>query len=301
MKEECIFLRDLSSIPNIDITIPTNWLLINSMSNNMNISDVMIRYLVVKEFYTCINSNEKELLYNQKGKMNYDVINELGFPMMALYYKMQSKRAEYVKKISTINVENSVFNFIDLIEKVDKYGFDTKYPLEINQNFCLLDGAHRLALALYHKVPKVKIFFYGGLNFTPNYSLQWFKDMNMVEYVDIIMDTYKTILKENSSIYIMCSSKKIDFGKYKEKFFIEEIQFYEELTEQFDFLNNCKLENNVKFWKLISKFNNDKTIYPIYSEEINIPMIINEIEKELITFCNSKNIILMKQKGDKNV
>ena len=301
MKEECIFLRDLSSIPNIDIIIPTNWLLINSMSNNMNISDVMIRYLVVKEFYECTNSNEKELLYNQRGNMNYDVINELGFPMMALYYKMQSKRAEYVKRITTINVEDSVYNFINLIEKVDKHGFDTKYPLEINQDFCLLDGAHRLTLALYHKIPKIKIFFNGGLNFTPNYSLQWFKDMNMVEYVDIIMNTYKDILEENSSIYIMCSQEKIDFNKYKEKFFIEEIQFYKELSEQFDLLNDCKLRNEVKFYKLISKFNNDKTTYPIYSEKINIPVIKNELEEEIIKFCNSNNIILMKQKGDENV
>ena len=38
MKEECILLRELSSIPNIDITIPTNWLLINSMSDNNNIT-----------------------------------------------------------------------------------------------------------------------------------------------------------------------------------------------------------------------------------------------------------------------
>lgn len=301
MKEECIFLRDLSSIPSIDITIPTNWLLINSMSNNMNISDVMIRYLVVKEFYESTNSNEKELLYNQKGNMSYDVINELGFPMMALYYKMQSKRAEYIKKITSINVENSVYSFIDLIEKVDKYGFDIKYPLEINQDFCLLDGAHRLALALYHKIPKIKIFFNDGLNFTPNYSLQWFKDMNMVEYVDIIMNTYKDILEQNSSIYIMCSQEKIDFNKYKEKFFIEEIQFYNELMEQFDLLNDCKIQNKVKFYKLISKFNNDKTIYPIYSEKINIPVIKNELEEEIIKFCNSKNIVLMKQKGDKNV
>ena len=125
--------------------------------------------------------------------------------------------------------------------------------------------------------------------------------MNMVEYVDIIMNTYKDILEQNSSIYIMCSQEKIDFNKYKEKFFIEEIQFYNELMEQFDLLNDCKIQNKVKFYKLISKFNNDKTIYPIYSEKINIPVIKNELEEEIIKFCNSKNIVLMKQKGDKNV
>lgn len=301
MKEECIFLRDLSSIPDIDITIPTNWLLINSMSNNMNISDVMIRYLVVKEFYASSNCSEKELLYNQKGNMSYDVIKELGFPMMALYYKMQSKRAEYVKKITTINVEDSVYNFIDLIEKVDKYGFDIKYPLEINQDFCLLDGAHRLALALYHKVPKIKIFFNDGLNFTPNYSLQWFKDMNMLEYVDIIVDTYKSILEKSSNVYVIGSREKIDIDKYKDKFFIEEITFCSENKQQFELLNNCKLGDEVKFYELISKFNNEKTTYPIYSEKINIPAIKNEFEEEMITFCNSKNIILMKRKGGKNV
>ena len=214
---------------------------------------------------------------------------------------MQSKRAEYVKKITTINVENSVYNFINLIEKVDKCGFDINYPLEINQNFCLLDGAHRLALALYHKIPKIKIFFNHALNFTPNYSLQWFKDMNMFEYIDIIMDTYKSILEKNGSIYVIGMQEEKDINKYKDKFFIEEIQFYSGKKERFDLLNNCKLKNGFKYYKLISKSNNEKTIYPIYSEKINIPVVKNELEEEMITFCNSKNIILMKQKGDKNV
>lgn len=301
MKEEYVCLRELSSIPNIDITIPTNWLLINSMSNNMNISDVMIRYLVVKEFYTSTNCSEKELLYSQKGNMSYEIIKKLGFPMMALYYKMQSKRAEYVKKITTIKVEESIYNFIELIEKVDKHGFDIKYPLEINQDFCLLDGAHRLALALYHKIPKIKVFFKNGLNFTPNYSLQWFKDMNMFEYVDVIIDTYKSILEKNSCVYIMGLSQEIKLDKYEDKFFIEEIQFYNEKKEQFELLNDYKQDNNFKFYKLISKFNNEKNTYPMYSEKINIPIVRNNLEEEMITFCSSKNIILMKQKGDVNV
>lgn len=301
MKEECILLRELSSIPNIDITIPTNWLLINSMSDNMNISDVMIRYLVVKEFYECTNCCEKELLYNQKGNLSYELINDLGFPMMALYYKMQFKRAEYVTGITKINVDDSVYNFIDLIEKVDKYGFDIKYPLEINQNFCLLDGAHRLALALYHKVPKIKIFFNDGLNFTPNYSLQWFKDMNMLEYIDIITDTYKFILEKNSGMYVIGLKEEVYVNKYKDNFFIEEIQFYNGEKEKFELLNSCKLEEELKYYKLIPKFNNEKNIYPVYSEKINIPIVKNELEKEMITFCNSRDIILMKQKGDNNV
>lgn len=301
MKEECILLRELSSIPNIDITVPTNWLLINSMSDNMNISDVMIRYLVVKEFYECTNCCEKELLYNQKGNLSYELINDLGFPMMALYYKMQFKRAEYVKRITKINVDDSVYNFIDLIEKVDKYGFDIKYPLEINQNFCLLDGAHRLALALYHKVPKIRIFFNDGLNFTPNYSLQWFKDMNMFEYIDIITDTYKFILEKNSGMYVIGLKEEVYVNKYKDNFFIEEIQFYNGEKEKFELLNSCKLEEGLKYYKLIPKFNNEKNTYPVYSEKINIPIVKNELEKEMITFCNSRDIILMKQKGDNNV
>lgn len=299
MKEEQIYLKNLSSIPNIEIIIDTNWLFVNSMKEDMNISDVVIRYLVIEEYYLKSDLDIEKMLNSIKENLSYENILTLGFPMLALYYQMQYKRAEYIKKISSIDVSSSLYTFINLIKKVDVEGFNINYPLEINQDFYLLDGAHRLALALYHKIPRIKIFFNNGLNFTPDYSIKWFEDRQMKEHVKEINKNYKKILEKNSLIYLIETNDEINQYTIDKNFFIERIKSLPS-NKKWQLLTKEQKEKDV-YYKLISKFNQDKNCYPKYTENVNLPRIVNDYEEQLINWCNSNDIILLKEKGELSV
>ena len=293
MDTEQVILKELSAIPNIEIFVDTNWLFIHSMKENLNISDVVIRYLVVEEYYQNIG------LYQEiNKKKNFDYNNIPTLPMLRLYYEMQQKRAEFIKKISSIDVINSIYNFIDLIEKVDLNGFDINYPLEINQNFCLLDGAHRLALALYHGISKLKIFFHQGLNYTPNYSINWFEDMSMTKHIDVIKTNYIRILDKISCSYIISEISEDMINQIKEKFFAKKIDKNYLMNIKVDCLTSSKNFNSKVFFKLIPKTIECKTVYPEYFEKDNRPAFYNKYENKLIDYCNKNNITLLKEKGD---
>ena len=300
MQEEKIYLKQLSAIPNIEILINTNWLFINSMARNMNISDVIIRYLVVEEYYQKKDIDEKQIIEQLGKKIDYDSILDLGFPMLALYYQMQYKRSEFIKHISSIDVSSSIYNFLDLIHKVDIEGFNIDYPLEINQNFCLLDGAHRLALALYHQIPKIKVFFNQGLNYTPDYSIDWFKAMNMEKHIFNINNNYKKIIEKNSKSYYLLSDSSIETDDLEKIYFVSINNTLPE-NLNYEFISKNNNVSKLYVYKLIPKENGETTVYPEYTEKINLPKIINLNEKKLVELCDSNDFVLLKEDDDKNV
>ena len=122
---------------------------------------------------------EKLLSYQFKnGKFNrYDIVvrylaaedhlgkNNYGFK---LYRKMQEKRGYVV-------VEEAVERYKKLIDDIDKNGFDPHSQLPVGKNQELIDGAHRLALALYFKEPLLPLKL-RKVPFETDYSLQWFKE-----------------------------------------------------------------------------------------------------------------------------
>lgn len=159
------------------------WILNYSMGENMNISDVIIRYLAIENYY---------------GK------NNNGFE---LYNEMQKTRVKTNKKVPKYRDDNGI-RFKKLIESFDKKGYDYKYPIQLNSQFALFDGAHRLALALYHNMSSVPVYIDFTEKETPNYSLEWFKDNEMSNYVDIICKKYKNIIEKLSDKYILMVNKK---------------------------------------------------------------------------------------------
>lgn len=90
-------------------------------ASGFNRYDMIVRLLAVEDYF---------------GKNNY------GF---RLYKKMQAAR------ISPEWVEPSVERFKALIESYEKNGYDEQSEIIIDQNLNLLDGSHRMALAMYYK------------------------------------------------------------------------------------------------------------------------------------------------------
>ncbi|MDD4082618.1 MAG: hypothetical protein PHD05_04490 [Sphaerochaetaceae bacterium] len=192
-------LKKLSFLSGITVKVNTLWLFRYSMHNNMNASDVIIRYLAIENYY---------------GK------NNNGFE---LYNNMMDARVKNREKLKGRN-DNGV-RFKELIKSFEEKGFDNDYPIQLNKYFLLGEGSHRLALALYFNVKEVPVCFLNQLNIVVDYSADWFDRVGLNEFRLIIENEYIRILKEKSSKYIVELSNLIPKSNLiHKKFYIEELK-----------------------------------------------------------------------------
>lgn len=147
-----------------------------SMRNNMNISDVIIRYIAIENYY---------------GKENN------GFEH---YSVMQSTRVRNNPMIPSYRDDNGK-RFKELIKSVEENGYMNEYPISLNIDGMLFEGAHRLALALYHNLDEISYVFDNTITYTPDYSLDWFDKYDLGYLKPIIISKYQEILlKEKSNV-----------------------------------------------------------------------------------------------------
>ncbi len=183
--------------------------------NMFNRYDIIVRYLAIEEYF---------------GKNNY------GY---SLYKKMQEKRG-FLQRIDHKKVDDSLKKFIELIENIQKNGFDEYSTISVGKNQELIDGSHRLAAALYfdEKLIPLKLNRY---KYDTVYGLGWFKEndfskeeLNRIEqkrkdifyekgiYFQVILwppvqNYFEEITNSLALKYNMLDSYNIDF-KDKDKF-----------------------------------------------------------------------------------
>lgn len=165
-------LLNLFEIPNVIVKVPTKWLFINSMidSNTLFNAHLMVRYNAIKSYF---NNDDK---------------------WWKIYNSMQYKRVLQNKLIPRDKINNEE-KFKSLIDNFKENGFQDQYPIIINRNFRLVDGSHRLALALYFNVKYVPVRIdEKSLCFEKEYSLAWFKENGFNEIIDDLIDTYNYII-----------------------------------------------------------------------------------------------------------
>jgi len=151
--------------------VSTRWLLEQNLKNMFS-SDILIRMNTIKCYFE--NNNHGWELYNE----------------------MQNLRVSAIKTIPRhmLNYQNE---FIKLIESMKAIGYDPNYPIMVNQNMITVDGAHRLACAMYFGIEELPITtnekFY---NLLPRpYDLEWFKNNNLNEHIDIIQQLYNEMIQ----------------------------------------------------------------------------------------------------------
>ena len=131
--------------------------------------DVIIRLLAIENYY---------------NKNNY---------CWALYEKLREHQ------LKTTNVKNEIICFVDLIKSVELYGFDTKSEIYIDKNFHLVNGSHRLALALYHKYNTIPCRIIRQ-NANADYSIRRLIDFDFTqEEFDCILNRYRALQTESAS------------------------------------------------------------------------------------------------------
>ena len=165
-------LVELFNIPNIKVEVDTIWLFNHIMKDNYFSAHLMIRLLAIRNYF-----NE----------------NDYGWK---LYNKMQNERVASNPLVPKYMADHEE-QFKELIESMKQNSFDYNHPITINKDFMIVDGAHRLATALYFGLEKVPVTitkksYYDKVR---DYSIDWFKEHNLNDCVEPALSEYTRIRK----------------------------------------------------------------------------------------------------------
>jgi len=139
------------------------------------------------------NYNSMDLLIRTLAIDNYFNKNSYGFN---LYNKVQHARVNQIKAIPRKQY-NNVKRFKKLIKSIQKKGFDINFPLFVNKNGIVIDGAHRLAICLYFGIKEVPVVYkkeFADIDY--DYSLEWLKNNGFGQYEELMLKTLKLIQKK---------------------------------------------------------------------------------------------------------
>ena len=160
-----IFANNIS----IDVVIPTNDLFLAQYTNQgFNAMDIIVKLLAIENYYG---------------------MNDYGF---SLYNKMQKKRVG----------ENWEKRFKDLIKSVEENGLMNIKSIDTDINYSIHDGAHRLALAIFHNVKDLNVKVFNTSLLRRNYGIEWFYEngFDLVE-IAIIMNKFNEVKERLNDPY----------------------------------------------------------------------------------------------------
>lgn len=129
-----------------------------------NGQDIVVKYLAIENYYNR---------------------NDFGFE---LYRKMQTKRVG----------EDWTERFRQLILSFEA-GMDLQSWIKTDLDYSIHDGAHRLAVALYHDIKSIPVKIFNLRQQRRYYGINWFKDNGFSE------EEIAIILKKNDEIVKKCS------------------------------------------------------------------------------------------------
>lgn len=94
-----------------------------------------------------------------------------------LYEKMQMNRIKE-KQFKNMKYEKCWFDFVKLIEKFEDKDYRYCYPIRFNKESRLINGSHRVALAMYKKISVISYIYSVDVNelgASCFYGLDWFE------------------------------------------------------------------------------------------------------------------------------
>ena len=153
--------RDSASRPNV-VMIDTRELCRQQFGEEPRL-DIIVRILAIEEYY---------------GANNY------GFE---LYNKMMDKR---IREDYSIYAER---RFKELIKSFENEGYDESSEIFVDNELHLIDGAHRLALAVYHEKPKVCIRIFDKKQ-NVQYGPKWFSNYFNASELELIINKYEHVM-----------------------------------------------------------------------------------------------------------
>ena len=209
--------------------IPTNLLLSKQIVNSsFNRFDLIVRFMAIE---SCLN--------NENFGVN-------------LYNKMQAERGGSAYK-------NPWKVFQELILRVKNKGLDSSLPILVNNDLHIVDGAHRLACALFFKEPLVAVKINRKLHFSP-YGLNWFESNNFTaDELQLIENKRLTVFNDHHIYFeiVLWPSVSDYFDEIQQKiadrFQVLEVKNYTKINKFSAYLKALYQIDDIKDWKVEMK------------------------------------------------
>ena len=231
------------------------------IDGDFNRFDIIVRYLAIHAFI------------NNKGSG------------VELYQRMQNKRGA------------SVFSrpwkkFQKLISSFDRYGYDNRFPILVNDDLHIVDGAHRLACALYFNIPFIPVKVNSNMDYSV-YSMGWFKENSFTSYETSLLNDQKDVIFKEKKMYfevilwppVMRYFDEIE-RDIQVDFSILESTDYSGVKNFDDYVRDVYKIDDIKDWKVdlkIKGFSNYKKDIRILKIIINEPRFRKKANGNLIS------------------
>ena len=165
----------------------------------LSVDDMLLKQTRYGELLRC------DIIVRLLAIENYYGKNDFGFK---LYAKMQDARMG--KGYS----EKSIIEFKKLISSYERYGYDKESKIILDKNFNLIDGSHRISMALYHHIPYIMANIVNSKH-DVEYTIDWFL-MNgfTTEEIYKIINKYKSVNKKvNNRFFCIIWSPAYDYAE----------------------------------------------------------------------------------------
>ncbi len=229
--------------------IPTNFLLSKQFVNDtFNRYDLIVRFNAINDFLN--------------GK-------SIGID---LYQKMQYQRSG-----SAFKYPWKIFKY--LINNFKSNGYDISFPILVNSDLHIVDGAHRLACSIYFNIPFVPIKINKKLNYS-KYNLDWFRENLFLnhEISKLKKDKEKIFIDNNLYFIIILWPSVYKYFDEIQQYVLDHFNIldsidYNNVNNFDDFVRKLYAIDDIKEWKVAMK------IEGLNSYEKNIRMIKVLIEE----------------------
>ena len=184
-QEEILSLLCAYGYDNVVCAYKFSFLVIDNDADIDRIPDTIvidIRELLARQ-YIAGEFNRFDIIVRLLAAENYYQLNEYGFE---LYKKMQEAR------VRAGYSEISVNRYKALIRSFEQRGYDSRSEIIVDSNLGLINGAHRVALAIYYKIPNVKLRIENGTK-DIRFGMEWFQQYFCSEECKILEEKLKGI------------------------------------------------------------------------------------------------------------
>jgi hypothetical protein len=210
-----------------------------------------------------------------------------------LYEKMQVKRGGS-------DYKNPLKVFQKLISSFKDRGADSNHPILVNKDLHIVDGAHRLACALYFKAPFIAVKINKKLDFSP-YGINWFKNNGFSdEELDLILQKKNEIFSSNHLYFevVLWPSVSQYFNEIEqfiqEKYSVLSSADYKDIPQFTTYIKALYKIDDIKDWKVDLKIQGMST-YPKDIRVIKIEIPEPEFRQKANNQLISKAVERLKQ------
>lgn len=208
-----------------------HYLLLANYENDMSVLGQLIKNSKINKKFLAVKRNWIGDLYDTKNPWFFFITQIKGgefnrFDVVVRYMAVESivestgngldlyEKMQKARDPNGVGSDDYVGSFRILVESFKANGFDFKQPIICNKNNELIDGAHRLACALYFDVEKIKIKRSEVTECA--YGLDWFEEHFSLTEINAIKSKFESLLKPinlESLLHENLSSVDQQFGR----------------------------------------------------------------------------------------